>query len=44
MFNDFRTLTLPKSIASSRMETLAMNYPLTAPAVMPRTNQRPEPK
>ena len=39
-----KTRTASKATETSRTETAAMAYPFTAPAAMPRTNQRPETK
>jgi hypothetical protein len=36
--------TASKATDTSRTETAAMAHPFTAPAAMPRTNQRPETK
>ena len=38
------TRTAPKATVTSRTETAPMAQPFTAPAAMPRTNQRPETK
>ena len=40
----WKMFTLPKPTATSRTDTASIAYPFTAPAAMPRTNQRPEMK
>ena len=42
--SSFTTVRLPKATEMPRSATLAMPQPFTAPAAMPRTNQRPETK